>query len=86
MMRLRPSFCLQSTKHPLNRRFTVSGSGGGGAGIGNVHDQMLPTSSPSEWQQLFQHVKRPKTVSIIGAPMTFGQPYVGTVRSMNAFM
>lgn len=39
---------------------------------------MLPTSSPTEWQQLFQHVKRPKTVSIIGAPMTYGQPYVGT--------
>lgn len=42
---------------------------------------MLPTSSPTDWQQLFQHIQRPKTVSIIGAPMTYGQPYVGTDHS-----
>lgn len=27
---------------------------------------------------LYQHTKVPRTVSIIGAPMTYGQPYVGT--------
>jgi len=47
--------------------------------MGNVKDQMIPTSA-EEQQHLFKHTKRPKTVSIIGAPMTFGQPFVGTDR------
>lgn len=38
---------------------------------------MLPTSQ-EEAVQLYKHLTRPKTVSIIGAPMTYGQPYVGT--------
>jgi len=55
----------------------IKGKGGGGAGIGNVFDKMLPSFIPSP-KPLFQHCSNPKTVSIIGAPMTFGQPYVGT--------
>ena len=47
----------------------------GGAGVGNVKDQMIANTE----ERLFRHTKRPKTVSIIGAPMTFGQPFVGTV-------
>ena len=46
---------------------------GGGAGLGNVQDRMIPSSENG----LFQHTPS-KTVSIIGAPMTYGQPYVGT--------
>jgi len=48
-----------------------------GAGYGNVHDQMLPPSQ-EECNRMFKHTQRPKTVSVIGAPMTFGQPYSGT--------
>jgi hypothetical protein len=35
----------------------------GGAGLGNVHDQMLPSADGSD---LFRHTKHPLTVSIIG--------------------
>eukprot|EP00984_Skeletonema_dohrnii_P006232 scaffold2239_cov114-Skeletonema_dohrnii-CCMP3373.AAC.13 len=49
---------------------------GGGAGIGNVHHQLFPTDDNS----LFRHVAQPRTVSVIGAPMTYGQPFVGTDR------
>jgi len=46
-----------------------------GMGCGNVRDEMLSTSLVApQWQ----HVLSPKTVSIIGAPMTYGQPYGGT--------
>ena len=84
-----------------------------GAGCGNVHDQMLP-SSKEESNMLFRHTKRPMTASIIGydfcnflilyfsldiitiltsynllfsqsAPMTFGQPFVGTVSLLEIF-
>lgn len=37
---------------------------------------MIPTCD--EGRALFRHTPDPKTVSIIGAPMTFGQPFVGT--------
>jgi len=36
-------------------------SGGGGAGVGNVKDQMIATR-----EHLFKYTKRPKTASIIG--------------------
>jgi len=49
---------------------------GGGAGIGNVHHQLFPTDD----NRLFRHVAQPRTVSVIGAPMTYGQPFVGTDR------
>ena len=39
---------------------------------------MLPTSDDDAASHLFRHVPRPKTVSVIGAPMTYGQPFVGT--------
>lgn len=57
-----------------SKRFGSSCSGGG-AGIGNVQDQLLPTVSQSRTAAF---IKEPKTVSVIGAPMTFGQPYTGT--------
>ena len=44
--------------------------------MGNVSDQMLPSADAS--QVLYRHTARPKTASIIGAPMTYGQPFVGT--------
>lgn len=47
----------------------------GGAGLGNVHDQML---AASDGRHLFRHTKSPHTCSIIGAPMIYGQPFVGT--------
>ncbi|KAL3943019.1 MAG: hypothetical protein SGBAC_002878 [Bacillariaceae sp.] len=46
-----------------------------GAGIGNVENQLLPSMNDAE---LFKHCKYPRTTSIIGAPMTYGQPFVGT--------
>eukprot|EP00565_Helicotheca_tamesis_P007211 CAMPEP_0185736818 /NCGR_PEP_ID=MMETSP1171-20130828/28855_1 /TAXON_ID=374046 /ORGANISM="Helicotheca tamensis, Strain CCMP826" /LENGTH=426 /DNA_ID=CAMNT_0028407555 /DNA_START=92 /DNA_END=1372 /DNA_ORIENTATION=- len=51
---------------------------GGGAGYGNVHDRMMPTSDEAQSGFMYHHCKAPKTVSIIGAPMTYGQPFVGT--------
>lgn len=47
----------------------------GGMGYGLVHRQHIPAD---ESENLFRHVASPKTVSIIGAPMTYGQPFVGT--------
>mmetsp|Transcript_13573 Transcript_13573/g.20995 ORF Transcript_13573/g.20995 Transcript_13573/m.20995 type:complete len:362 (+) Transcript_13573:87-1172(+) len=47
-----------------------------GAGIGNVRDRMMPSSLCRK--ELFRHSRTPKTVSVIGAPMTYGQPFVGT--------
>lgn len=44
-----------------------------GAGIGNVLNQLIKADD-----SLFRHVARPRTVSVIGAPMTYGQPFVGT--------
>jgi len=48
-----------------------------GIGLGNVRDQMIPTYRPSR-NSLYQHTPAPHTCTIIGAPMTHGQPYVGT--------
>jgi arginase len=49
----------------------------GGIGLHNVRERIIPTSRHSD-KNLFSHTIEPKTVSIIGAPMTHGQPYVGT--------
>lgn len=46
-----------------------------GAGIGNVKDKMI---SGGSYEELFRFAKTPKTCSVIGAPMTYGQPFVGT--------
>ena len=46
----------------INRNFSPTK---GGAGCGNVQDQMLPASS-EESMSMYKHLKRPKTVSIIG--------------------
>mmetsp|Transcript_2056 Transcript_2056/g.4436 ORF Transcript_2056/g.4436 Transcript_2056/m.4436 type:complete len:384 (-) Transcript_2056:171-1322(-) len=48
----------------------------GGAGAGNVHDQVYPSAFGDK--KLFKHCKHPRTASIIGAPMTYGQPFIGT--------
>lgn len=47
-----------------------------GAGIGNVEDKILPSTYAEK--NLFKYCKYPRTASIIGAPMTYGQPFVGT--------
>lgn len=54
---------------------STSESNRGGMGLANVHQQRLPSE---ESDSLFRHVASPRTVSIIGAPMTHGQPFVGT--------
>ena len=54
----------------------ISKRASGGAGIGNVHQQRFPTDTDDS--RLFRHTAQPRTVSVIGAPMTFGQPFVGT--------
>jgi len=48
---------------------------GRGLGYGNVMDQML---SSTDGRNLFRFTKSPHTCSIIGAPMTYGQPFAGT--------
>mmetsp|Transcript_21123 Transcript_21123/g.31264 ORF Transcript_21123/g.31264 Transcript_21123/m.31264 type:complete len:104 (+) Transcript_21123:454-765(+) len=63
---------------PYSSTALASSPKAGGAGCGNVHDKMLPPSE-EESNRMFKHTPRPKTVSIIGAPMTYGQPYMGTV-------
>lgn len=54
---------------------STSESNRGGMGLGIVHQQRIPAD---ESENLFRRVASPKTVSIIGAPMTYGQPFVGT--------
>jgi arginase len=49
----------------------------GGIGLHNVRERMIPTSRKMDYE-LFAHTSEPRTASIIGAPMTYGQPYVGT--------
>jgi arginase len=51
----------------------------GGAGLGNVHDRMIPYSM--RHTNLFRHTASPRTASILGVPMTYGQPFVGTDES-----
>ncbi|CAB9510735.1 Arginase, non-hepatic 3 [Seminavis robusta] len=66
-----------------SRKVTCSATGvggrclSGGAGYGNVRDQVLPTEQETE-RELFQHCNYPRTANVISAPMTYGQPYVGT--------
>jgi hypothetical protein len=50
---------------------------GAGAGLGNVRDRMIPSARSSR-STLYKHSAEPHTCTIIGAPMTYGQPYVGT--------
>lgn len=59
--------CISTTSTSLHSK---------GIGMGNVSDQMLPSADAS--QVLYRHTARPMTASIIGAPMTYGQPFVGT--------
>jgi arginase len=57
---------------------TLSKAGKAGLGMGDVVDRMLPATklNPQD-PPLFRHLVAPHTVSIIGAPLTFGQPFVG---------
>mmetsp|Transcript_38629 Transcript_38629/g.93377 ORF Transcript_38629/g.93377 Transcript_38629/m.93377 type:complete len:375 (+) Transcript_38629:60-1184(+) len=70
---------LQRVASRQTRLFTTAipgpSSETGGAGIGNVESRLLPSMNDAE---LFKHCKYPRTTSIIGAPMTYGQPFVGT--------
>mmetsp|Transcript_39646 Transcript_39646/g.71402 ORF Transcript_39646/g.71402 Transcript_39646/m.71402 type:complete len:385 (-) Transcript_39646:716-1870(-) len=54
---------------------STSESNRGGMGLGIVHQQRIPADDS---ENLFRRVASPKTVSVIGAPMTYGQPFVGT--------
>jgi len=62
---------------PSSLESSFTSAAGFGAGLGNVEDKMLPTSMQTS-EFMFQHINDPRTVSIIGAPMTYGQPFVGT--------
>lgn len=64
------SRCLSS---PM-RTFSAAAAKGG-AGLGNVTDQM---KSASDGRELFKHTQPPHTCTIIGAPMSYGQPFSGT--------
>lgn len=55
--------------------FVPADSSKGGSGCGNVESKMLPSTDAAD---LFKHCKYPRTTAVIGAPMTYGQPYVGT--------
>lgn len=67
-----PATMIATTTHRLvSRRLFATG-----AGIGNVRDRILPTAQPHG--EYFRHTAHPRTCSIIGAPMTYGQPFVGT--------
>lgn len=66
---------LHAVRH-ISKQAASTESRGGGAGIGNVHTQLFPSDDTN----LFRHVAHPRTVSVIGAPMTYGQPFVGTDR------
>jgi arginase len=52
-------------------------TGGAGAGLGNVRDRMIPSARAARGS-LYKHSAEPHTCTIIGAPMTYGQPFVGT--------
>lgn len=69
------NFATQTTTFDnINNNDVVKG--GGGMGYGNVQKQHIPSV---ESENLYRLVtSSPKTVSIIGAPMTYGQPFVGT--------
>lgn len=51
------------TKALLTTKQNTQDAHSGGAGTGNVHDQMLPSSGD---QEMFRFTKYPHTVSIIG--------------------
>ena len=61
------------TKRGSNRRCLT----GGGAGYSNVRDQMIPSLKKTD-KSMYRLCKSPLTCSLIGAPMTYGQPFVGT--------
>jgi arginase len=64
---------IQSAVRATLKRNVAARSLSGGAGYGNVHDRLERSSEP-----LFQHTSYPHTCRVIGAPMTYGQPYAGT--------
>eukprot|EP00580_Thalassiosira_gravida_P010000 CAMPEP_0201628938 /NCGR_PEP_ID=MMETSP0493-20130528/3761_1 /ASSEMBLY_ACC=CAM_ASM_000838 /TAXON_ID=420259 /ORGANISM="Thalassiosira gravida, Strain GMp14c1" /LENGTH=400 /DNA_ID=CAMNT_0048099829 /DNA_START=172 /DNA_END=1374 /DNA_ORIENTATION=+ len=64
-----------SSSSRTNSRSITSDSHRFGMGYGIVHQQRIPAD---ESEDLFRCVASPKTVSVIGAPMTYGQPFVGT--------
>jgi hypothetical protein len=71
---------LKATTSACYSRFMTTTTGdlkGAGAGLGNVRDRMIP-SARSTRGSLYKHSAEPHTCTIIGAPMTYGQPYVGT--------
>lgn len=66
-------------KSTLIQRCMTSTAAGGGIGLGGgkLHDQMV-TSCNKDDQELFRLIPHPRTLSVLGAPMMFGQPFVGT--------
>jgi len=68
-------------RHVVSRRYLSASSEfsqkvKAGAGYGNVKDRMIPTVKNRS--HLYKHSATPHTCTILGAPMTYGQPYVGT--------
>jgi len=78
--------CFRKLRPTLSSCRFASASNGGSdgtpllktTGFGKQHvivDRMLPSGSDGS---LFQHCRHPRTATIIGAPMTYGQPFAGT--------
>jgi arginase len=67
----------QQRMHPPEESEIIIDKKAGGIGLHNVRERIIPTARKMDYE-LFAHTSEPRTVSIIGAPMTFGQPYVGT--------
>jgi arginase len=75
--------CVPCSTHGNDR--TVNSAAGGGSGIGlhNVHDQVLVSERQDAPRQHEVQIPHGRNVRVIGAPMTYGQPYVGTDKSPN---
>lgn len=59
---IQPRYCTKAQRVVLWSSKRSFGQHCGGAGMGNVKDQMIANTE----EHLFRHTKRPKTVSIIG--------------------
>ena len=66
------SSSLSSSSSSSSSTSTAAGVGLGG---GIVHNQMVTSYNKEE---LFRLISQPRTLSVLGAPMMFGQPHVGT--------
>ena len=79
---LRPIQLARQTRRLLTTDSTQHSQAGG---IGNVKDQMMSSTfhspdndSSYKAYPLFRPIPHPQTIAVIPAPMTYGQPFMGT--------